>query len=58
MCLNKGDYNGMREELAKLDWEQKRYGGTIEEQWRTFKAIFHSAQQKFTPMISKDCKKR
>ena len=40
LCLNKGDYNGMREELAKADWEQKLYGGTIEEQWRTFKRSF------------------
>ena len=33
-------------------------GGTIEEQWRTFKAIFHSAQQKYIPVIRKGCRKR
>ena len=48
----------MREALAKVDWEQKLYGGTIEEQWRTFKAIFHCAQQKYMPVIRKDCRKR
>ena len=37
-------YKGMRKVLANVDWEQKLYGGTIEEQWRIFKAIFHSAQ--------------
>ena len=58
LCLNKGIDNGMRKELAKVDWEQKLYGGTIEEQWRTFKAIFHSAQQKYIPVIRKDCRKR
>ena len=29
LCLNKGDYKGMREGLAKVDWEQKLYGGTL-----------------------------
>ena len=58
LCLNKGDYNGMREELAKVDWEQKLCGGTIEEQWRTFKVIFLSAQQTYMPVIRKDCRKR
>jgi len=32
LCLTKGDYNWMREELGKVDWEQKLYGGSIEEQ--------------------------
>ena len=27
-------------------------------QLRTFKAIFHSAQQKYIPVIRKDCRKR
>ena len=45
-------------EMAKVDWEQKHYGGTIEEQWMTFIAIFHSAQQKYIPVIRKDCRKR
>ena len=58
LCLNKRDDSGMREELAHVDLEQKRSGGTIEEQWRTFKAIFHGAQQKYIPVIMKDCRER
>ena len=58
LCLNKGDYKGMKEELAKIDWEQKLYSGTIEKQWKTFKVIFHSAQQKYIPVIRKDWRKR
>ena len=29
LCLNKGDYNGMREELAKVDWEQNFMVGQL-----------------------------
>ena len=58
LCLNKGDYNGMREELAKVDWKHKLYGGSIEEQWRTFKTIFYTAQQKYIPVIRKNCRTR
>uniref|UniRef100_UPI00398F88A5 uncharacterized protein n=1 Tax=Pristiophorus japonicus TaxID=55135 RepID=UPI00398F88A5 len=58
LCLNKGDYSGMRAELAKIDWKQRLNGGTIEEQWRTFKELFHSAQQKYIPVKKKGGKRR
>ena len=31
LCLNKGDYDGMREELAKVDWDQRLHGEAVEE---------------------------
>ena len=58
LCLNKGDYDGMREELAKVDWDQRLHGEAVEEQWRIFQAIFHCAQKRFIPTKKKDGRKR
>ena len=48
----------MRAELANVDWEHRLIGGTVEEQWRIFKEIFLSSQQKYIPVKKKECKKR
>ena len=58
LCLNRGEYGRMREELANVDWGSALEGRSAEEQWRIFKEIFLGAQQKFIPMVKKDSRRR
>ena len=48
----------MREELAKVDWDQRLHGEAVEEEWRIFQTIFHGAQKRFIPTKKKDGRKR
>ena len=35
--LSKGNYDGMRHELAMMDWETLLKGKTVDRQWQAFK---------------------
>ena len=54
LCLNRGEYDRMREELANVDWGSALEGESAEEQWRIFKEIFLGAQRYFILMVKKD----
>lgn len=53
LSLNKGDYEGMRTELIKVDWDSRLKNKTVHEQWCTFKGILYNLQEKFIPMKKK-----
>ncbi|XP_078410452.1 uncharacterized protein LOC144687812 [Cetorhinus maximus] len=56
--LNKGNYRGMREELARIDWEMSLAGKTVEQQWQEFLGVIWETQQKFIPRKKKYTKGR
>ena len=39
--LKKGNYKGMRSELAGMDWERSLAKKTVDQQWQTFMKIVH-----------------
>ncbi|XP_059806825.1 uncharacterized protein LOC132381440 [Hypanus sabinus] len=54
--LNKGNYGAMREELAKVQWNNTLAGKTVEQQWQVFLGIVQKVQDRFIPMRKKDPK--
>ncbi|XP_055486669.1 uncharacterized protein LOC129693972 [Leucoraja erinacea] len=56
MKLNKGDYEGMREELAKIDWKGILAGMMVEQQWQEFLGINRKTQDHLIPKRKKDSK--
>ena len=40
--LNKENNEGMRDKLAKVDWENTIKGTTVHRQWTAFKELLHS----------------
>ncbi|XP_059843783.1 uncharacterized protein LOC132403935 [Hypanus sabinus] len=57
LSLNKGDYDGMRAELLKMDWENKLKGRSVLDQWCIFKELFYNYQEKYIPLKKKGCKR-
>lgn len=51
--LSKGDYRGMMEELAKIDWKGALVGIKVEQQWREFLRIIRKMQEHFIPKRKK-----
>ncbi|XP_059802213.1 uncharacterized protein LOC132378916 [Hypanus sabinus] len=54
--LNKGNYGTMREELAKVQWNNTLAGKTVEQQWQVFLGIMQKVQDRFIPKRKKDPK--
>ncbi|XP_055521745.1 uncharacterized protein LOC129715880 [Leucoraja erinacea] len=51
--LKKGNFEGMRRELAKIDWQLILKGLTVDMQWKTFKDCMDELQKLFIPVWQK-----
>ena len=51
VCYEKGDYQGLNENLKKVDWAEKlgKFPNDINKQWEIFKNIFYEEEKKFVP---------
>jgi len=54
----KADYEGMREELSKVNWKDLFDGNDIETNWCSFRDCLLHIQQKFTPIRKKSNKRK
>ncbi|XP_055492783.1 uncharacterized protein LOC129697999 [Leucoraja erinacea] len=52
--LKKGNFEGMRRELAKIDWQLILKGLTVDMQWKTFKDCMDELQKLFIPVWQKN----
>uniref|UniRef100_UPI00398EB4CB uncharacterized protein isoform X1 n=1 Tax=Pristiophorus japonicus TaxID=55135 RepID=UPI00398EB4CB len=52
--LRKGNFDGMRRELASIDWQMLLKGLTIDRQWQTFIDHMDELQQLYIPVRSKN----
>ncbi|XP_055502086.1 uncharacterized protein LOC129703542 [Leucoraja erinacea] len=52
--LKKGNFEGMRRELAKFDWQLILKGLTVDMQWKTFKDCMDELQKLFIPVWQKN----
>ncbi|XP_059824114.1 uncharacterized protein LOC132393193 [Hypanus sabinus] len=52
--LKKGNFEGMRCELAKIDWQMILKGLTVDMQWQAFKDRMDELQQLFIPVWQKN----
>ncbi|XP_072101147.1 sodium/glucose cotransporter 1 isoform X2 [Mobula birostris] len=50
---SKGNYSGMREELAKVDWKGTLAGKTAEQQWLEFMREMRNVQDRYIPKKKK-----
>ncbi|XP_072107366.1 uncharacterized protein [Mobula birostris] len=50
---SKGNYSGMREELAKVDWKETLAGRTAEQQWLEFMREMRKVQDRYIPKKKK-----
>ena len=48
--LNKGSFEGMRCELAKIDWQVILKGLTVDVRWKVFKDCMDEVQKLFIPV--------
>ena len=54
LYLKKGNFEGMRRELAKIDWQSILKGLTVDTQWKTFKDCMDELQKLFIPVWLKN----
>ena len=52
--LNKGNFEGMRRELDKIDWQSILKGLMVDMQWKTFKDCMDELQKLFIPVWQKN----
>ena len=49
--LHKGDYNGIRGEIEKIDWDTLFLEKSVDQSWQLFRDILLSLQDKYIPTV-------
>ena len=57
--INKGDFEGMRDFMSKIDWSDiLKENNTIDQVWNDFETILNKAKEKFVPLRKQNSKSR
>ena len=56
--MGRGNYAGLRKELAQVEWAPIIEGRTVEEQWRMFREVLNTSQLKYIPERKWNCKRK
>ena len=54
-AFSKGDYEGLRNELQLIDWNDKLlpYSDNIDQMWQNFKCDLEKSIERFIPKVKK-----